>query len=100
RVAGAMAGPVVLLRPTEAGLGPGGARNRPGPRERLGVALVGKEPIAVVRLGREHRLDGWQRLDIRDEPGLGAVREVRVREQEDGRAVLHGDARRLDRRGE
>ena len=36
-------------------------------------------------------------LDVRDQPRLGAVREVRVGEQVDGRAVLERDARRLDR---
>ena len=35
--------------------------------------------------------------DVRDQPRLGAVREVGVREQVDGRAVLERDPRRLDR---
>ena len=36
-------------------------------------------------------------VDVRDQPRLGAVREVRVGEQVDGRPVLERDPRRLDR---
>ena len=36
-------------------------------------------------------------VDLRDQPRLGAVREVGVAEQVDGRAVLERDPRRLDR---
>ena len=43
---------------------------------------------------REARVDGRQPVDVRDEPGLGAVREVGVREQVDGRPVLDRDPRR------
>ena len=55
------------------------------------------ETVAVVRPGRERRRDVGQRADVRDQPRLGAVREIGIGEQVDGRAVLDRDARRLDR---
>ncbi len=93
-----VAGLVRLLEPADPMLEPGRARDRPRPRERLGVALVGQERLAVR--GRELDVDRLERADVRDLPRLGAVREVRVREQVDRRAVGERDAHRLDRRVE
>ena len=59
------------------------------------VALVGQERLAVR--GRELDLDRRERADVGDPPRLGAVREVRVGEQVDRRAVGERDAHRLDR---
>ena len=94
-VVGDRAGHVGLLEPADPVLEPGRAGNRPRPRERLGVARVRHELALADRreLGRDVR----QVLDLRDQPRLGAVREVGVREQVDGRAVLERDPRRLDR---
>ena len=96
-VVGDVAGLVLLLQAADPVLEPRRARNRPGPGKRLGVALVREEVVAVVGVGRKPRRDVGQRSDVRDEPRLRAVGEIRVREQEDRRAVLHGDARSLDR---
>ena len=51
---------------------------------------------SVAKVGRQIR----ERVELRQEPRLGAVREVRVGEEIDGRAVLERDPRGLDRRVE
>ena len=91
---------VLLLETADPVLEPGRPGNGPRTRERCGIAPVREEARLVVRLGRERRRDVGKRRDVGDQPRLGAVREVRVREQEDRRAVLHRDPRRLDRRVE
>ena len=77
--------------------------SRPGvpgiarPRQRLRVAEVRQETALVVRsIGEAHRNLGV-RLEVGDQPRLRAVREVGVREQEDGRPVLERDPGGLDR---
>ena len=92
---------VGLLEPADAVLEPRRARHRPRARERLLVAEVREElAVVAVRLRRERRRDVGQRVDVRQQPRLRAVREIRVREQIDGRPVLQRDAARLDRRVE
>ncbi len=88
---------VFLLEPADPVLQARRARYRPRPRERDGIALVGMEELAVVRLGGEVGRDRGQCRDVRDQPRLRAVRERGVREQVDRRAVLERDARGLDR---
>ena len=73
------------------------AGDRPRPGQRPLVAQVRHERSVLVRLGRELDGDVRKRRDVGEQPGLGAVREVRVREQEDGRSVLERDPRGLDR---
>ena len=63
-----------------------------------GSRLYGRNSLAV-RL-RELDVDRLERADVGDQPRLGAVRQIRVREQVHGRAVGERDARRLDRRVE
>ena len=64
-----------------------------GPAERLGVARVGQEALGVgAELHREVR----QLLDGRDLPGLGAVGQVAVGEDDDRHHVLEGDAAGLE----
>ena len=62
--------------------------------------LYGRNPLSSFGVGRECRRDVGEGVDVRDQPRLGAVRKVRVGEQEDRRAVLHRYPRRLDRRVE
>ena len=76
---------------------PGVPGNRPRPRERLGIARVRHELVVALAERRELRRDVRQVVDARDQPRLGAVREVRVAQQIDGRPVLQRDPRRLDR---
>src|SRR5256885_2100864 len=57
-----------------------------------GVAQVGREALL---LGTERHVDVGQRLDVRDQPGLGAVREIPVGEDHDRHHVLDRDAHRF-----
>ena len=95
-----VAGPVGLLEPADPVLEPRSSRQRPRPRERLLVAQVREELVARVRLGREGGRQVGQRVEVGQEPRLGAVREVGVGQQVDGRAVLERDPYRLDHRVE
>ena len=97
-VVGDGAGDVGLLEPADPVLETSGAGDGPRPGERLGIAAVRLERLAV-RLG-EARRDVRQVAHVGDEPGLGAVRQVGVGEEVDGGAVLERDARCLDRRVE
>ncbi len=60
-----------------------------------GSRLYGQERL--VRRGRELDIDRRERTDVRDLPRLGAVREVGVRQEVDGRAIGERHAHRLDR---
>ena len=60
-----------------------------------GSRLYGRNSLAV-RL-RELDVNRLERVDVRDQPRLRAVREIRVGQQVDGRAVGQRDPRRLDR---
>ena len=84
---------------------PGQARRRPRAGQRLGVADVGPEVrvavvVGVVGLRREGRVDRLEGVEVGQAPRLGAVGQVAVGEHDHRRAVLHGDAGRLDRDGE
>ena len=85
-------GLVLLLEPADPVLEPRRAEDRPRPRQGLGIALVREEGVTVVRRGRELRRDVAERVDVGDEPRLRAVREVRVRQEEDRRRYLSRSA--------
>src|SRR5262249_39096693 len=95
RVVADVARNVLLLQASDAMLEACRPWDRPRPRQGRLVAPVGLEAVAI-RLG-ETRVDRRDRLDVRQEPGLRAVREVGVREQEYRRPVLDGDPRSLER---
>ena len=92
-----VAGDVLLLDAADAVFEAGRAGDRPVSRERLGVTLIRHEAPVDVRLVGELDRDIRERVDLREQPRLGSVREVRVGEEEDGRAVLERDSRGLDR---
>src|SRR5688572_11121736 len=75
----------------------GRAGDRPRPRERVRVACVRQEDAVLGQLRREVDVERRDRVDVGDQPRLGAVREVRVGEQVDRRAVLDRDPDRLER---
>ena len=88
-----VAGQLLVLEPADAVLEARRARDRPRSRERLGVARVGLEALRVgAVLHRRTR----QRRRVGDQPGLGAVREVAVREHDHRRHVPHRDAEGLE----
>src|SRR5258708_1714705 len=93
RIVADVAGDVLLLEPADTVLEAGSPRDRPGPRQRLGIALIGLE---AFRPGPEADLELRQLLGLRDLPGLGAVSQVAVRQEEDWRHVLGRDPERLD----
>ncbi len=102
---GHVAAAVRLLEPADAVLEAGHAGRGPRPRQRLGVADVGPEArravvVGVVRLGGEGRVDRLERVEVGQAPGLRPVGQVAVGEHDDRRAVLDGQAGRLDRDGE
>ena len=88
RVVVDVAGAVFLLEAADAVHQSRRAGDRPRPRQRLGVAQVGPEVAVVVGRIRERHADVGQRLDVGQQPGLGAVGEVPVGEQDDRRPVL------------
>src|ERR1700741_276518 len=89
-----IAGDVLLFQAADAVFESRRARNGPGPRQSLGIALVGMETIGV-----RGEMNGNPRnfLDLGDAPRLGAVSEVTVRENDDGHHVFQGDAAGFDR---
>ena len=101
-VVGDVAGAVGLLDAPEAVLETRRARHGPGSGEGRGIPQVGPERrhpvVGVVGVLRELDADLGQLGDVWDPPGLGAVGQVAVGEQEHRRAVLEGDPCRLDRR--
>ena len=88
-------GDVLLLETADPVLERRRTRDGPRPGEGRLVAGVGLEVGAV--LSREVRVERRDLVDVRKQPGLGPVREVRVAEQEDRRPVLHRDPRRFER---
>jgi hypothetical protein len=101
-VVGDVARAVLLLEAADAVLEAGGAGTAQG-RARSLVAEVGPEgPGAVlgrvVGLGGEGTSMSGRSVDVGEPPGLGAVGQVAVGEEEDRRPVLDGDADRLDGR--
>nr|QMS48061.1 hypothetical protein WG33_0260 [uncultured bacterium] len=102
RVVGDVAGPVRLLEAADAVLEARRARERPRPGQRLGVSLVGVVDgvagvVGAVGLRGESGRDVGQGFDVGQLPGLGAVGQVAVGQQEHRRAVLERDPARLDR---
>ena len=89
-----LAGDVLLLQAADAVRQAGRAGDRPRARAVV-VARVGHETGAVARRLREGGIDGGQRRRLRDPPRLRAVGQEEVGEQDDRRAVAHGDAHRL-----
>ena len=94
-VVGDGAGDVGLLEPADPVLEAGRARDRPLPRERLGIAGVRHELALAGR--RELDRDVRQVSNARDQPRLGAVRQVGVTQEIHRRPVLERDPSRLDR---
>ena len=66
-----VAGAVLFLETADAVLEPGRAGDRPRAGERLGIAQVGPELVAVVGLGGERHRDVGQRVDVGEQPRLG-----------------------------
>ncbi len=91
RVVADVAGDVLLFQSADAVHQARRARNGPGPGQPL-VAGVGLERMSIGR--RAGMLDRNERqfVDGRNLPGLGAVGDVAVAEQDDGRHVARGDA--------
>ena len=73
-------------------LEPGRAGAHPGARQGGRVPHVRRE---AFRLGAEGNRDVGQRLDVGDEPGLGAVGQITIRQHHDRHHVLDGDTNRL-----
>ena len=97
RVVRHVAGALGLRESPDAVLEARRARDRPRARERLGIARVRLEAFG---LGRELDVAARKRRDVRNQPRLGAVREVAVREDDDGRHVAHRQLERLEDRVE
>ena len=97
-----VAGAVLLLDAADAVHQARRAGDRPRAGQRVGIAEVGPElglavGVGVVLLGGEGHRDVGQRVEVGQPPRLGAVGEVAVGQQDHRRAVLEGDADRLDR---
>ena len=101
-VVGDIARTVGLLQASDAVLKPGGSRNRPRPGKGLGISLVGPKLFGAVVVGvvgncGEVRIDCGQGLEVGQTPGLGAVGEVAVGQQEHRGAIRDRNAGRFDR---
>ena len=100
-----VAGAVLLLDATDAVHQVGRAGQRPRAGQRVGIAEVGPEDLLargqrVVGRRGEGGGDVGQVGDIGEQPGLGAVGQVAVGQDDHRRAVLEGDPSGLDGREE
>ena len=83
-----VAGDVLFFDAADAMLETGRSRNGPWPRERCGIAAI---RMKIFGVGFEMHRNLGKFGEIRNFPGLGAVGEIAVRENDDGNHVFDGD---------
>ena len=93
---------VGLFDAADAVFEPGGARDRPGTSQRLGIALERPENLCaigqrVIGPGGKVHVQIRQVFDVGKRPRLGTVGQVTIGQQEHWSAVLRGNAARFNR---